>query len=56
MTLKSKYFYNLQAPVTKFKRNLNAAVDLIIGQWTCLRQAAGPFKLSKVPAREVNEL
>ncbi|XDV40636.1 hypothetical protein PO909_009678 [Leuciscus waleckii] len=47
MTLKSKYFYNLQASVTKFKRLLNAAVDLIIGQWTCLRHAAGPFKLSK---------
>lgn len=56
MTLKSKYFYNLQASVTKSKRLINSAVDLISGQWMCLRAAAKPFQLSKVPGRERNEL
>lgn len=54
MTLKSKYFYNLQASVTKSKRLVNSAVDLIRSRWMCLREA--PFQLSKVPGRESNEL
>lgn len=56
MTLKSKYFYNLQASVTKSKRLVNSTVDLISSQWMCPREAAKPFQLSKVPGREGNEL
>lgn len=56
MTLKSKYFYNLQASVTKSKRLVNSAVDLIRSWWMCLREAAKPFQLSEVPGRERNEL
>lgn len=52
MALKSKYFYNLQASVTKSKRLVSSAVDLISSWWMCLREAAKSFQLSEVPERE----